>query len=310
MGAAFLGIVLGRNSALAASRSAALIEVFLMLLLFFVFYGVDIRKITKSFTNIRFSLPALIINFIWTPFFAYALGSCFLRGNIEAQIGFVMLMVTPCTDWYLIFTGLSKGNVPLASSILPLNLILQIILLPFYLLFFFGSSIHFDTVKLLSGIIFVLVIPLTAANITKTAVKKIDKKNTAGKALAKYMDAIQLLFLCLAVTAMFSSQGNRLLDNAALFVKILFPLILFFAVNFAAALFTGKKLKLPREDIIPLIFTTSARNSPIALAIAGLTFPDKPVISLVLVMGPLIELPVLALDSGIIKALLHKNRPA
>ncbi len=44
-----------------------------------------------------------------------------------------MLMVTPCTDWYLLFTGIARGNVPLSASILPMNLILQLALLPLYL---------------------------------------------------------------------------------------------------------------------------------------------------------------------------------
>jgi ACR3 family arsenite efflux pump ArsB len=46
--------------------------------------------------------------------------------------------------------------------------------------------------------------------------------------------------------------------------------------------------------------TTLARNSPIALAIAVATFPDKPLISLALIIGPLIELPVLFLASRIL----------
>lgn len=31
---------------------------------------------------------------------------------------------TACTDWYIIFTGIAKGNTVLSASILPLNLIL------------------------------------------------------------------------------------------------------------------------------------------------------------------------------------------
>jgi ACR3 family arsenite efflux pump ArsB len=99
-----------------------------------------------------------------TPVFAFVLGLLLLRDQIDAQIGFIMLMVTPCTDWYLIFTGMAKGNVPLGSSILPLNLILQIVLLPFYLLIFMGRSVSFDTAALLSSIVFVLIIPLVSAN--------------------------------------------------------------------------------------------------------------------------------------------------
>ncbi len=47
-----------------------------------------------------------------------------------------MLMVTPCTDWYLIFTEIAKGNVALSTAILPVNLILQVLLLPIYLFLF------------------------------------------------------------------------------------------------------------------------------------------------------------------------------
>lgn len=43
--------------------------------------------------------------------------------------------------------------------------------------------------------------------------------------------------------------------------------------------------------------TTIARNSPIALAIVVTAFPDQPLIALALIIGPLIELPVLAIVS-------------
>ena len=57
-------------------------------------------------------------------------------------------MVTPCTDWYLIFTGISKGNVALGSSILPLNLVLQLVLLPVYVFLIGGSSVDMNTMQL------------------------------------------------------------------------------------------------------------------------------------------------------------------
>ena len=71
-----------------------------------------------------------------------------------------MLLVTPCTDWYLVFTGLSKGNVELGMSILPLNLILQIVLMPVYLLIFIGNEVTMDVGALLGSVAVVLVIPL------------------------------------------------------------------------------------------------------------------------------------------------------
>jgi ACR3 family arsenite efflux pump ArsB len=105
-----------------------------------------------------------------------------------------MLMVTPCTDWYLIFTGLANGNVSLGASILPLNLILQIIFLPVYLLIFMGTEVSFELVTIIQSILFVLVIPLIAANMTKLIARKINWQDKLRKRLKK-LDDIQFLLL-------------------------------------------------------------------------------------------------------------------
>ena len=52
--------------------------------------------------------------------------------------------------------------------------------------------------------------------------------------------------------------------------------------------------------------TTLARNSPLSLAIAVVTFPEQPLVSLALVIDPLIELPVLSVISGILKKWNHE----
>jgi ACR3 family arsenite efflux pump ArsB len=303
--AAFLGIVTGKLNPFIAEYAGNCIEIFLMAMLFFVFLPVNIKDITNSFIDLRFSVSALVINFIWTPLFIFILSKIFLQGSIDLQTGFIMLMVTPCTDWYLIFTGLSNGNVALGSSILPLNLILQIVLLPFYIWLFMGTAVSFDSMIIIRSIVFVLLIPLLAANIVKFIAGKINFRNTP--AIPVKSDDIQFILLCLAIIAMFASQGSLLLDNIMVFFNLLPPLLLFFIVNFLLAFLVGKKLKLPYQNIIPLIFTTSARNSPVALVIAVISFPLRPIVSLVLLIGPLIELPVLALYSAILR---HRRRPA
>jgi ACR3 family arsenite efflux pump ArsB len=279
-----------------------------MFMLFFLFLNIEIKEISKSFSDLRFSLSSLIINFIITPLFTFLLSKLFLSGQIDLQIGFIMLMVTPCTDWYLIFTGIAKGNVPLGASILPLNLVLQIILLPIYLLTFMGTEISFRLSTIIHSILLVLIIPLATANIAKLIANRINAKRRLDK-LLKRADDIQFVLLCFAIISMFTSQGALLLGNTVLFIKLLPPLLIFFTVIFGLSFFTGKLLKLSPENIIPLVFTTSARNSPVSLAIATITFPLQPVVSLVLVMGPLIELPILAVNSVILKKIGNKESP-
>jgi ACR3 family arsenite efflux pump ArsB len=301
---ALLGVLLGKTSAGLERLAGNFIEIFLITMLFFTFLGVEINEITKSFANFRFSVTALAINFLWTPLFAFVLSKIFFGGQIDLQIGFIMLMVTPCTDWYLIFTGLASGNVPLASSVLPMNLILQIILLPVYLFVFMGRSASFVSGLIVQSVVLTLVLPLTLAGLAKIIASKTGNKKHLLRLLEKN-DTIQTVLLCLAVLSMFASQSSLLFSNLIVLIKLLLPLLIFFVLNFLVALSAGKKLKFSFTDTVPLIFTTSARNSPVALAIAAVTFPSRPLIALVLVAGPLIELPVLALDA----ALLRKIAP-
>lgn len=295
--AALLGLLLGAVTPL-GSVSSSLIEVFLMMLLYILFLSIDLKQIKKSFTNVRFTLSAVIINFVFTPLFGYLLGKVFFPGSLDIRIGLLMLLVTPCTDWYLVFTGLSKGNVELGMSILPLNLILQIVLLPVYLLVLIGSEVTMDVASLVSSVAMVLVIPFVLAYITKLITKNNEKFKSF---LSEQGDNLQLLFLCLAVVVMFASEGKNLLDNPLLLAQMFIPLLIFFVVLFFVAQIVGKLMKFPKKDIVALNMTTLARNSPLSLAIAVVTFPEQPLISLALVIGPLIELPVLSVISGILK---------
>ena len=210
-----------------------------------------------------------------------------------------MLMVTPCTDWYLIFTGTAKGNTPLSASVLPLNLILQVILLPVYLLLFFGRTGTVDSSILFESIILVLLVPFVLAQTTRYVSKQSSKVNLIER-ISPFFDKSQVIFLGLALMAMFASQGDSLINNLEIVVILLIPLFLFFVVNFFIGRLVSSLLKFNYEDSASLNLTTLARNSPISLAIAITAFPNEPLVALALVIGPLIELPILTLVSQIL----------
>jgi ACR3 family arsenite transporter len=293
---AFVGLALGIFTGFGDS-SSILIEPFLMVMLFFVFLSVDMKKLKESFSNYRFTISALIINFIWTPIFAVILGILFFGDSLDIRIGILMLLVTPCTDWYLVFTAISKGNVPLSSSILPLNLVIQIILLPVYLFLFIGEQISFQPLSMLTSIVFVLIVPFVLSIILKYLSSKNKTMNKAKEVLTVKSDDIQLAFLCFAIVAMFASESNVLADNLSVLFLMIIPMLTFFIVNYGISSFVSKGMHYDFDDTTSLIFTTMARNSPLSLAIAVAIFPDRPLTLLILIIGPLIELPVLSLTS-------------
>lgn len=291
-----LGLLLGQVNIIEQHAESFVIP-FLLLMLYGLFLTIPLQQLKNAFLNIKFLGANTIINFIWTPVIALGLGSIFLADYPALWIGFIMLMVTPCTDWYLAFTGIAKGNVSLSTSILPINLILQVVLLPVYLLLFAGTIETIPVSTLIESILIVLVIPFVLAHLTRFLFKK---RSVLNKKVIPFFANAQIFFLSLAIIAMFASRGSYLVENLEVISILIIPVLLFFVINYIAGRLVGRILMFSYEDSVSLSMTIIARNSPVSLAIAVTAFPDQPIIALALVVGPLIELPVLAIVSQIL----------
>ncbi len=293
LAAVVAGLALGQITGVGPTAGGFVVP-FLMLMLAVVFLHVPLRGLGAAFRNLRFTGWCLGVNFIWTPILAWVLGRIFLADQPDLWVGLIMLLVTPCTDWYLVFTQLSGGNVRLGTSVLPWHLILQLALLPVYLLIFAGTLVPVELSILVESVLLVLIIPLVAATVIRLLAIRGRGEEWFERKLVARTAPLQLTFLLLAIAAMFASQGSTLLTRTDAVLRLLPPLLLFFAVNLSLGLVLGRRIKLNYGDCTAFCFATLARNSPVSLAIAVVAFPDKPLIALSLVIGPLIELPVLA----------------
>ncbi|CEI82977.1 arsenic resistance protein [Oceanobacillus oncorhynchi subsp. incaldanensis] len=289
-----VGLFLGQYSIFEKNAETFILP-FLLFMLYGLFLTIPLQNLKAALKNVKFLGTSTVLNFVWTPMLAWGLGAIFLSDHPALWLGFILFLVTPCTDWYLIFTSIARGNMSLSTSVLPVNLILQVMLLPAYLFIFAGTMETVGLSTIIESIIFVLFVPFLLANITRYLFNK--KKAFLEKKLIPFFSLSQIVFLCLAIVAMFASQGYYLINNLEVIFLILIPLLLFFIINFFVAQTVGKVFKFSYEDTVSLNMTTIARNSPVALAIVVTAFPDQPLIALALIIGPLIELPVLAIVS-------------
>lgn len=83
----------------------------------------------------------LIGNFLVIPLMVAAM-IWFLPADPALRLGVVMELLMPCTDWYITFTHLSGGDTGRAIAVTPVNLLVQIALLPVFLWAFMGDSFH------------------------------------------------------------------------------------------------------------------------------------------------------------------------
>lgn len=293
-----------------AEHAIHLVVPSLILMLASVFLHVPLKGMAAAFRHLRFTGWSVGINFLWTPLFAYALGWLFLRDRPDLWLGLIMLLITPCTDWYLVFTSRAGGNVRLSTALLPWHLVLQLLLLPLYLLAFAGALVRIDYAVVVRGVLLVLAVPLALAWLARRWAERAKGEPWLAEVLLPRTAAAQAVFLNLAIAAMFASQGAVLAANPVVVLRPLLPLLVFFLVTAALALGAARRAGFAYPECASLCLATLARNSPVALAIAVVAFPDRPLIALTLVVGPLIELPVLAIVAETLRSVRHRLEPA
>lgn len=300
------GLALGQIAGVPAVADRLILP-FLMVMLFAAFAGVSFSRLWAAFGNRRVVGASLLVNFIWSPLLAVALGALFLRDHPALWVGLIMLLVTPCTDWYLIFTDIADGDVPLATSILPYNLVFQLILLPVYLYMFAGALVELPFGVLLESIGLVLVVPLVFGWLARWGLIRTKGKAWFTDRFLPRLSPIQIVFLSLAIGAMFASQGEVIVANPELLALLAIPVITFYAINLGVGFGIGRLLSFSYSEMVCFNNTILSRNSPTALAIAVVAFPNDPLIPLALVIGPLLELPLLGIIAQIHVAIRDRN---
>src|SRR5699024_1692053 len=96
---------------------------------------------------------------------------------------YILIRLSSPMDWfhyaygdtlYRLFTGIAIGNVSLSTSVLPINLILQVVFLPIYLLLFAGTIETIPISMLIESILIVLFIPFTLSHLTRFLLRRRD----------------------------------------------------------------------------------------------------------------------------------------
>ncbi|WP_114579306.1 arsenic resistance protein [Saliphagus sp. LR7] len=300
------GLALGQFSGVPAVADRLILP-FLMVMLFAAFAGVSFSRLRAAFGNRRVVGSSLLVNFIWSPLLAVGLGALFLRDYPALWVGLIMLLVTPCTDWYLIFTDVADGDVPLATSILPYNLVLQLVLLPVYLYAFAGALVELPLGLLIESIGLVLVVPLVFGGLARWGLIRTNGKTWFTDRFLPRLSPVQIVFLSLAIGAMFASQGDVIVENPELLALLAIPVAAFYAINLGIGFGIGRLLSFSYPEMVCFNNTILSRNSPTALAIAVVAFPNDPLIPLALVIGPLLELPLLEIIAQIHVAIRDRD---
>ncbi|MEM9168042.1 MAG: arsenic resistance protein [Pseudomonadota bacterium] len=303
--AILFGSAFGMARPEAGAALAGNIDATILLLVFLLLFEVRIENIVSSLNRAGFIGAALVANFIIIPVLGFAIASVFLAGRPLFAVGLVIYFMAPCTDWFLGFTRLAKGNTALGAALLPINMIVQLLLYPFYLQLF-----GIDAVEKSAGAVFQtlgqwFLAPLVAAAVFRFLADRLFSERLAQQVQSAVSIVVPVL-LAVLVGQIAAANIETLTANVGVFPLILGAIFLFFVLTYFLSEAISKLMRLRYEDRVLMTMTTAARNAPLMLALTIAVIPDQPTIYAAIVIGMLIELPHLVA----LKTILVRRRAA
>ena len=295
MGAAVAGLVIQHLIGEAVPALLYVTEIGVFLVILAVMLPIELTDVGQAARRVKPTALAIFINFVFIPLFAWAAGWVVLRQYPDFWVGAILYTLTPCIGWYLIFTDIAKGNVAWGIALLPWNVVLQVLLLPVYLYLLVGKVIPVDFWALSRSVGLYLVAPFVLSFVIRRAIIATRGRDYFQGSFKQVLGPVKLWALVLVIVSMFVSQSPIGLSELSTVGLLIVFLIGFFLALFLIAVLAGRVFGLSYEDNATLAFTTTARNSEAVIGVAVSAFPGHPLVYLAIILGPIVELPMLLL---------------
>lgn len=280
------GLMAGSAWPLASSAFEALLWPALMLLLFATFTQVPLLHLREAFRDHRFIAAVLAGNFLVLPAVAWLLVQT-LPADAAMRLGALLVLLVPCTDWFITFSQLGGGHVPRAIAVTPVNLLLQLLLLPLYLWLMLGADLS-NALKPSDfwPALVVVLAPLAAAALFERWAEARPARTVWREWLA--WGPVPLLALVVFLIA--GAQVGSVLGALHLFA-LLVPLFLAFLLLAAwVAKGLSRLMALPADQGRTLAFSLGTRNSFVVLPFALSLPAGWELTAVVIVVQSLVEL--------------------
>ena len=299
-----LGSLIGSTSPDVTAVLGGYVDPLILVLVSLLFFEISFAKLADAKNHLRFLSIAWVANFILIPLIGWGIASLFLSGKPLLYTGLLIYFIAPCTDWFLGFTRLAKGNTALGAVLLPINLITQLLLFPVYLSLFTWKEAGIDIAGIEQTLWQWFLMPFLGAVVAHQILKRVLPESVFGKIL-RLANGLVPFAIAALVACIFSGHIGTIFENATAFLVILAAVFLFFVFTLFLGEFLSRRFKLAHPEHALLTMTTAARNAPLMLGLTTAAFPDQPLIYAALIIGMLVEFPHLTA----LKHLLLRQHP-
>ncbi|QOQ74201.1 arsenic resistance protein [Pseudomonas poae] len=257
-------------------------------LMYAMFLQIPFLDLRQGLGNKRFIAALLLANFILVPLLVWVL----TRGLVERPallVGALLVLLTPCIDYVVVFTHIGKGDSRLMLAATPVLLLLQLVLLPVYLGFMLGgqSAVVVAVGPFVGAFVWLIVLPMMLAVLTTALARRSRLMGAWNNAWAW----LPVPAMALVLFVVIGSQITSVVRD----IGVLLPVIPVYVAFLLAAPLMGalaaRLFALPAAAARAVTFSASTRNSLVVLPLA-LALPDdvRGLAATAVIMQTLLEL--------------------
>lgn len=266
-----------------------MVEPIIALLLYSMFCQIPFLALKQAFRDRSFFKALLFGNFVLIPILVWGLISVFPTAPI-ITLGILLVLLTPCIDYVIVFTHLGKGNSRAILAATPVLFVCQMLLLPLYLWLMIGKEtlqiMEFE--PFIRAFLLMIILPFLLAVMTQVAAKSTYQ---LGKTILDASSWMPVPLMALTLFFVVTSQIGLIQKHPDLLLKVI-PLYILYAI---LAPFIGRfSARLFAVDVFnsrAVAFSISTRNSLVVLPLAfALPVPEGQLLAAVIVTQTIVEI--------------------
>lgn len=247
----------------------ALITPAIAVLMYAMFLQIPFLDLRQGLGNRRFIAALLLANFMLVPLLVWAITRG-LGDHPALLVGALLVLLTPCIDYVVVFTHIGKGDARQTLAATPVLLLTQLALLPLYLALMLGDNVPLAITPFVEAFVLLIVLPLALAVLTSAGARRSRMVATWNSAWAW----LPVPAMALVLMVVIASQITVVFDD----FESLLPVIPVYLGFMLAAPLLGRLaallLRLPASEARAVTFSAATRNSLVVLPLA-LALPDE-----------------------------------